>query len=171
MSISSYFYQAQSFRSASTATYLDTVSLGLLANDGTNSPILVRVFDGLYPGIGTPIATLNGPSNPGTGLISYAAISPVLLEADTTYWIVAYAYGAAYGWRIADEEPTTGTDSGRRMYGGTWDAGPGDFVMKVEVIPEISVSALFALSSLSLVCVRRRSQNRITEQAVAPNDR
>ncbi len=57
------------------------------------------------------------------------------------------------------------------MYGGTWDAGPGDFVMKVEVIPEISVSALFALSSLSLVCVRRRSQNRITEQAVAPNDR
>jgi hypothetical protein len=178
MSVSSYFYQAQSFRTGSEVSYLQAVSLGLLANDGTNSPFLVQLYDGLYPGLGTAIATLDGPSNPGTGLISYSPSSPVFLNADTTYWILARASNASqigtyYGWRIADEEPSVGIDSGRNMYYADtqhqWvgPTGPGDFVMKVEAVPEPTSLALFALSSSVLVSRRRRPTKKKIEQ-VAP---
>jgi hypothetical protein len=175
MSVSSYFYQAQSFRSGSEVTYLHTVSLGLLANDGTDAPFFVQIYDGLYPGLGTPIATLEGPTNPGAGMIAYSPSSSILLAADTTYWVLARAYGATalgspYGWRIADEEPTAGIDSGRNMYYADgvnqWvgPTGPGDFVMTVTVIPEPSASLLLALSSLALVTFRRRTKEGRTEQ-------
>lgn len=171
MSVSSYFYQAQSFRTGSEVSYLQSVSLGLLANDGTNSPFLVQLYDGLYPGLGDAIATLDGPSNPGTGLISYFPGSAIQLNANTTYWVLTSASNASqigtyYGWRIADEEPSVGTDSGRNMYYADtqhqWvgPTGPGDFVMKVETVPEPASTALVAASALLLVSTRTRTTKK-----------
>lgn len=178
MSVSSYFYQAQSFRTGSESSYLHTVSLGLLANDGTDAPFFVQLYDGLYAGLGTPIVTLTGPTNPGTGMIAYSPSAPVLLSPDTTYWVLARAYGATasgtyYGWRIADDEPSVGLDSGRNMYyadtTNQWvgPTGPGDFVMTVEVVPEPSVALLGAISAIALCSKRRRQHEKIqAEQAV-----
>lgn len=174
MSVSSYFYQAQSFGTGSEVSYLQAVSLGLLANDGTNSPFLVQLYDGLYPGLGSAIATLDGPSNPGTGLISFSLSSPILLNANITYWILARASnswqsGASYGWKIADEVPSVGIDSGRNMYYADQEhqwvgpTGPGDFVMKVDVVPEPTALVLFSMSSLLLVNTRRRNAEKKIE--------
>lgn len=171
MSVSTIFYQAQSFRTGSEGSYLQSVSLGLLANDGTNAPFLVQLYDGLYPGLGDAIATLAGPSNPGTGLIAYSPVSAVQLNADTTYWVLARAsnasqIGSYYGWRIADEQPAVGTDSGRNMYYADtqhqWvgPTGPGDFVMKVETVPEPTSTALITASALLLVSTRRRTAKK-----------
>ena len=168
MSVSSYFYQAQSFRTGSEASYLHSVYLGLLANDGTNSPFFVQLYDGLYAGLGTPIATLAGPTNPGTGMIAYTPSTLVLLSPETTYWVLARAYGTTtlgspYGWRIADENPSVGVDSGRNMYYADttqqWvgPSGPGDFVMTVEVVPEPSVMLLGTISASLFGFTRRRS--------------
>jgi hypothetical protein len=178
MSVGSYFYQAQSFRTESESTYLHTVSLGLIANDGTDGLFFVQVYDGLYAGLGTPIATLSGPTNPGTGMITYSAIGAVSLAPDTTYWVLARAYGAKdpptlYGWRIADDVPSVGVDSGRNMYYADttqqWvgPGGPGDLIMTVEVIPEPSVMLLGVISTSALVFRRRRIHGGIqAEQAV-----
>lgn len=169
MSVSSYFYQAQSFRTGSDAAYLDAVYLGLIANDGTDAPFYVQLYDGLYNGLGAPVATLTGPTRPGTGLIRYTVDFSTLLEADTTYWILARAYGATalgspYGWTIAEQEPTIGTDSGRNMYYADtvhqWvgPTGPGDFIMKIEVVPEPTTSILMAMGcGLALGGRRRRA--------------
>lgn len=170
MSVSSYFYQAQSFRTGNEDAYLHTISLGLLSNEGVDAPFVVQIYDGLYSGLGTPVTTLTGPTNPGTGLIAYFPAEPVLLAADTTYWVLARAYGATpvgslYGWRIADLEPSAGMDSGRNMYYADtvhqWvgPTGPGDFVMRVETIPEPAASLLFAGSFLIFVGFRRRGCN------------
>jgi hypothetical protein len=167
VSVSSYFYQAQSFRTESEPSYLHTVSLGLLANDGTEAPFFVQLFDGLYPGLGTPIATLSGPTNPGTGMITYSTSGSVLLAPDSTYWVLARAYGATdsgtyYGWRIADNDPSVGLDSGRNIYYADttqqWvgPSGPGDLVMTVEVVPEPSVMLLGVFAASALVVRRRR---------------
>lgn len=156
MSVSSYFYQAQSFRTGGETVFLDAVYLGLIANDGTDAPFHVQLYDGLHNGLGTPVATLTGSTHPGTGLIPYTPNAPIQLAANTTYWVLARAYGATatgsyYGWRIADQEPATGIDSGRNMYYADtvhqWvgPTGPGDFVMKVEVVPEPTTSILMAM--------------------------
>jgi hypothetical protein len=171
MSVSSFFYQAQSFRTGSQASHLYSVSLGLLANDGTDSPFFVQLYEGLYAGLGTPIATLAGPTNPGTGMIAYTPSAQLLLSSDTTYWVLARAYGTTtlgspYGWRIADEAPSVGVDAGRNMYYADttqqWvgPSGPGDFVMTVEVVPEPSVMLLGAISASMFGFTRRRPHGR-----------
>lgn len=179
MSVSSYFYQAQSFRSSSEASYLHSISLGLLANDGTNSPFFVQLYDGLYAGLGTTIITLTGPINPGTGMIVYFPSTPVLLSPDTTYWVLARAYGSTslgspYGWRIADEDPSVGVDSGRNMYysdsTNQWvgPSGPGDFIMTVEIVPEPSMAVFGAISAFTLCLMQRRLNAKTqAEQAIA----
>lgn len=171
ISVSQIFYYAQSFTTGSTASVLDSVTLGLTANDGSAAPFLVQVFEGLSPGLGGLVATLNGPSNPGTGNIRFTTTGIIALNPDSTYWVSAraatgYNIEAFYGWRIADAPPSIGSSAGRNMYyadQGQWVGanGPGDLLMQVDIIPEADTFILVSMSGLFFVASRRRRQSRI----------
>ena len=107
-------------------------------------------------------------------VISYFPGSAIQLNANTTYWVLASASNASqigtyYGWRIADEEPSVGMDSGRNMYYADtqhqWvgPTGPGDFVMTIQTVPEPTSTALVAASALLLVSTRSKNTRKLRQ--------
>lgn len=170
VSVSGYFYWAQSFWLGTEDRLLEQVSLSLRNDDGASGPFTVQLFDSANSAPHNLIATLIGPLNPGTGVATYTPTDAVTLRANQSYWVSAKAphdWLNWYSWLIADGTPTVGDSEGRAIYNvasSTWENGgyAGELLrLRVEVtpVPEPGQLALLTLAGglLFLVMNRRRA--------------
>lgn len=161
-------YLAQSFLSGSTSLDLVSVSLNLdNAYLAPEAPLVVAIYQsidsgsGFVPGSVLATLTLDGGASPLTaGLHTFAASTPLSLDAGTMYWIVATSTSTqgAYIWRQIDGQsptPTTAVD-GWSLTGAnyvsyrdastswtTYEGYPESFsITALQAIPEPSTLAL-----------------------------
>lgn len=122
--------------------------------------------DGGLPGEMT--AQLQGPDRPVNGITWYTAENPLVLEANTTYWLVASA-PQTESPRFFEWRGTTGSDEISNLAGwelldsgalrtdeGAWTShyALGHTAIQIQAVPE-PVTSGFIFSALGLVFVRR----------------
>jgi hypothetical protein len=149
--------QAQGFITGA-STFLERVSLGLRNYGGVSGPFTVQLFSGSASNApGVALATLAGPSEPGTGVAVYTPTNTVILDAGKTYWVVGKANtpsGQFYDWGLANYPPSVGDGTAATYLTGTPVPGwggcvcdPHSLALRVEVRQPV-ISALVPGSNL-----------------------
>lgn len=120
---------ANSFTTNNQAYLLDAVSIKVFFSNPGGNFVLSIYDDGTFDP-GASIATLIGPTSPGAGTHTYSPGSPVLLDANSTYWVVAEdtVNAGNYFWTTTGDLSETGPGTigdyaSRSMdHGQTWSS-------------------------------------------------
>ena len=149
MPVAASFEQAASFTTGSTSTYLVNVSVRLmtLAN---STPFILTLCSNLGGSPGGTLATLSGNSYPTTlGNYSYSNSTPVVLSANTTYWLVASCPGLPPNFYVWYDDDTTNLDPGSvwtlgasESYSDSWSVISGVYFQFSVTVSNINLPAL-----------------------------
>jgi|SRR5579859_1684958 len=167
----------QSFVTSNSIAYFDNVALDIEFGRGTGDLVV-----GLYSSSGSidgslpanAIVTLNGsrsPNNSSPALYIYTPSSPIALDANTAYWVVATDVGEnpsnpGYAWLQARGAPSVGSHIGTELIGRVFMEGdvptfnePLMMAVNYAVVPEpeawtMILCGVIALGA-SLRCSRR----------------
>lgn len=163
-------YLASSFTTnASAASYtLDTVivDMGTAITPGGGFKLELRSDQSLVPG--AVVAELVGEGNPSDGLFAYTPAATVILNANTTYWLVASVSGGTgeYRWRAAASNDQTGDWAIGNNIGFSGNSGanwslqgfpPSLFSISATAVPEPGSAILLLLGGAGM-CLHRRSR-------------
>lgn len=160
--LSSGSWAAQSFTTDATVYELSRISIQ--ATSGLN--LTLSLYDNNAGVPGSLIHTLTGPTNFGfpEQLRIYTPTSVVLLNASTTYFVVAKASGGLIDWRLTPSTAQTGPGSigdgpfASANSGASW-AGPFGMPVKLRVegtpVPEPSSLLCLGLVGVGLLSDRR----------------
>lgn len=110
---------AESFTTGNTATHLAKVSVLLANPSGSGQHFQLSLYSDVNGSPGSSLVPLLGnPAPISAGIYSYTNTSPLILSAETTYWIVASSSDAAFNASIWYAITSAGLDAGS-----TWTTG------------------------------------------------
>ena len=143
---------AVSFTTGNTPNFFVSASINLgLPGDG---PLALSLYNDAAGAPGISLAALSGDSDPaGDAVVTFTNSSPLMLSANTTYWIVASSSsdeGIFYNWLVTS---STSLDSGsiwplgasKYSSGGGWSSPPGGYQLQFSLtvastnLPAISI--------------------------------
>jgi hypothetical protein len=134
---------AAPFTTGNTAASLSVVSVSLASANGSGGHFNLSLYSDAGGSPGSSLAALSGNDSPtSAGTYTYTNTSPLVLSADTTYWIVASspdATGAtAFQWNLTfsaalDAGSMWTTGGGKYNSGGGWNSSGGGVYQQFSV--------------------------------------
>jgi hypothetical protein len=161
-------YVGNRFTTGSNGDYaINFVTLSMGDHFTTDGDFEVRLYtDNGSDAPGSLLAELNGPTKPAENIqVQYTLSSPLDIDANTSYWLIAIATGGAsdFGWRFTDD--TTETSPLGWTIDGSADLNTdftvdarysGSQVFNVDVIPEPATMGLIGAFGGALLFINRK---------------